>query len=287
MSDKENPTLSEEVEEQVVALDDNSVDDQVEDLEETQEENTITFKRSHLYTVLLPLAFVAGLTFGYIFWGRDASPQVEQPAVAAVPGNNQEQAQPGAQAAPPEAEPTPEFRRFDIPEDGNPSLGPDNAPITIIEFSDYECPYCQKWHAQAWPQLQAEYGDQIRLVYRDFPLTSIHANASPAAVAANCAGEQDMYFPYNEKLFTGGRSLGRTTYESYAEEIGLDLDAFKECMESGRHVEEVEADYQFAANLGIRSTPTFFVNGIPVVGAQPFEVFKNLIDKELAGELPD
>ena len=286
MSEQENQTLSEEIEEQVVALDDDSADHQVEDLEETPEENTITFKRSHLYTVLLPLAFVAGLTFGYIFWGREASTQVKQPVIAAVPADNQEQPQPGAQAAPPGAEPTPEFRRYEIPEDGNPVLGPDNAPITIIEFSDYECPYCQKWHTQAWPQLQAEYGEQIRLVYRDFPLTSIHANASPAAVAANCAGEQDMYWPYNEKLFTNERSLGRTTYEFYAEEIDLDLDAFKECMESGRHVEEVEADYQFAATLGIRSTPTFFVNGIPVVGAQPFEVFKDLIDKELAGELP-
>lgn len=161
-----------------------------------------------------------------------------------------------------------------------------NAPITIIEFSDYECPYCRKWHAEAWPQLQAEYGDQIRLVYRDFPLTSIHANASPAAVAANCAGEQNMYWEYNEKLFSNERTLGRSTYENYAEDLMLDMDTFIDCMESGRFVEEVEADYQFAATLGIRSTPTFFVNGIPVVGAQPFEVFKNLIDKELAGELP-
>ncbi len=165
-------------------------------------------------------------------------------------------------------------------------MGPDNAPITIIEFSDYECPYCRKWHLEAFPQLKAEYGDQIRLVYRDFPLTSIHANASPAAVAANCANEQDMFWAYNEKLFIGELPMGRNAYETYAEELGLELEGFKECMESGRYVDEVEADYQYAATLGIRSTPTFFVNGIPVVGAQPFEVFKTLIDKELAGELP-
>ncbi len=284
MSEKENPLEIEDLEEPVAELDDNSADDLIEDSEDLTEESTITFKRSHLYTVLLPLAFVAGLTFGYIFWGQDASNQADLPAVAAVPVDVQ---QPGAPAAaPPEVEPTPEFRRYDIPEDDDPVWGPENAPITIIEFSDYECPYCRKWHAEAWPQLQAEYGDQIRLVYRDFPLTSIHANASPAAVAANCAGEQNMYWEYNEKLFSNERTLGRSTYENYAEDLMLDMDTFIDCMESGRFVEEVEADYQFAATLGIRSTPTFFVNGIPVVGAQPFEVFKNLIDKELAGELP-
>ncbi len=288
MSEQENPIQNEEneeVEEPILALVDDSASDFIEDSHDMPKENTITFKRAHLYTVLLPLAFVAGLAFGYIFWGRNAVPVVTQP-VAAVPIVEPGQDQPAEPAVPPGAEPTPEFRRYDIPEDDDPVWGPDDAPITIIEFSDYECPYCRKWHTEAWPQLQAEFGDQIRLVYRDFPLTSIHANATPAAAAANCAGEQDMYWPYNEKLFANERPLGRNTYESYAEEIGLEMDTFKECMESGRYVAEVEADYQFAVSLGIRSTPTFFVNGIPVVGAQPFEVFKNLIDKELAGELP-
>jgi len=241
-------------------------------------ENTVTFKRTHLYSVLLPLAFVAGLTFGYIFWGRGPA-AVNQPSVVVV---TQDVDQPAAQSA----EPTPEFRRFDIPEDDDPVWGAQEAPITIIEFSDYECPYCRKWHVEVWPQLQATYGDQIRLVYRDFPLTSIHPNATPAAAAANCAQEQDMYFPYSEKLFEMKLNLGKTTYQSYAEELGLEMDAFNECLESGRYLDEIEADYQFAAELGIRSTPTFFINGIPVVGAQPFDVFKNLIDKELAGELP-
>ena len=244
--------------------------------------NTVTFKRSHLYTVLLPLAFVAGLTFGYIFWGRDLPLKPVNPGSCFATGSRA----PAAPAPVQEAEPTPEFRRYDIPEDDDPVWGPQEAPITIIEFSDYECPYCRKWHVEVWPQLQATYGDQIRLVYRDFPLTNIHANATPAAAAANCAQEQDMYFPYSEKLFEMKLNLGKTTYQSYAEELGLDMDAFNECLESGRYLDEVEADYQFAAELGIRSTPTFFINGIPIVGAQPFDVFKTLIDKELAGELP-
>jgi protein-disulfide isomerase len=280
MSEQEAQNPIEEVEELAAHQSDDAVDDLTEDFSDVSKENTITFKRSHLYAVLLPLAFVVGLTFGYIFWGQaDASVQ-DQALVAAAPAGNQ------GQSAPDGVEPTPEFRRYDIPEDDDPILGPAEAPITIIEFSDYECPYCRKWHEEVLPSLQAEYGDQIRLVYRDFPLTSIHSNAMPAAAAANCARDQDMYWEYNEKLFGMKLNLGTSTYQTYAEELGLDMDAFNECLASGRYVDEVEADYEFAVNLGIRSTPTFFVNGIPVVGAQPFEVFKNLIDQELAGELP-
>ena len=262
---------------------DEPVEPLIAEASEEEMENTVTFKRSHLYTVLLPLAFVAGLTFGYIFWGREIAPETNQVPVAAAP---QEVDQPAEAAAQPEAEPTPEFRRYDVPEDDDPVWGPQEAPITIIEFSDYECPYCRKWHVEVWPLLQASYGDQIRLVYRDFPLTSIHSNATPAAAAANCAQEQDMYFPFSEKLFEMKLNLGKTTYQKYAEELDMDMETFNECLESGRYLEEVEADYEYAANLGVRSTPTFFINGIPVVGSQPFEVFKNLIDKELAGELP-
>ena len=271
MSEQENIP---EIEEPIEELSGDSAEDALD--------NTITFKRAHLYTVLLPLAFVAGLTFGYIFWGRADSAGPSSAPVAAVPAAEQGQ----GQVAPEGTEPTPELRRYNVPEDDDPVLGPADAPITIIEFSDYECPYCQKWHREVWPALQAEYGDQIRLVYRDFPLTSIHSNATPAAAAANCAREQDMYWEYNELLFDMKFNLGNSTYLRYAEELGLDIDDFTECLESGRYVDEVEADYEYAVNLGVRSTPTFFVNGIPVVGAQPFESFKKLIDQELAGELP-
>jgi protein-disulfide isomerase len=281
MSEQENQIQSEEIEEPIEAEDENFAEE-LEAPVDAPDESTITFKRSHLYSVLLPLAFVAGLAFGFIFWGRDLSSETSKTQVAAV----QQQDQPGEPANTQEAEPTPEFRRYDVPEDDDPVLGPQDAPITIIEFSDYECPYCRKWHLEVWPQLQAAYGDQIRLVYRDFPLNSIHSNATPAAAAANCAHEQDMFWPFNEKLFEMELGLSRATYQTYAEELDLDMDAFNECLESGRYLEEVEADYEYAANLGIRSTPTFFINGIPLVGAQPFDVFKTVIEKELAGEIP-
>ncbi len=227
----------------------------------------LVFKRSHVYSALLPLAFVVGLAVGYLLWGR-ASNRVTQ--VVTVPETTQPR----------------EVRRYDVPEDDDPVYGPDDAPITIIEFSDFECPYCRKWHNEVWPQLKEAYPNQIRLVYRDFPLTNIHPNATPAASAANCAREQDRYWEFNEKLFSMEHELNLSGYQAYAEQLELDMVAFNECLEDGRYNDEVMADFEYAANLGVNSTPTFFVNGIPVVGAQPFEAFSQLIDSELAGEIP-
>ena len=238
---------------------------------ESGSSDRLIFKRSHVYTVLLPLAFVAGLAVGYLFWGR-ATRAITQ--VVTVPETTVLAEQPQ------------EIKRYEILEDDDPVYGPDDAPITIIEFSDYECPYCRKWHIEVWPRLLETYPNQIRLVYRDFPLTNIHSNATPAASASNCAREQDLYWEFNERLFSMRYDLNVSGYQSYAEELELDMDAFSDCLESGRYNDEVMADYEYAANLGVNSTPTFFVNGIPVVGAQPFEVFSNLIDQELAGEIP-
>lgn len=235
---------------------------------------TITFKRSHVYAALLPLAFVVGLSVGYLFWGRT-------PAATAAP--KAEAQAPAAAAA--EAVPQ-EVRRYAVSEDDDPVWGPDDAPITIIEFSDYECPYCQKWHIQIWPLIQEAYPDQIRLVYRDFPLTNIHFNATPAAAAANCAAEQDAYWDFSDLLFASEQNLSLEAYLQYANELSLDIDAFTECLESGRQKDEVMADLDYAMNLGVSSTPTFFINGIAVVGAQPFGVFQNIIDAELSGEIP-
>lgn len=242
--------------------------------EDTQtSSSTMTFKRTHVYAALLPLAFVAGLAVGFIFWGRSASTATETAAKAVVEAT----AQP---------EPANQVRRYDVPEDDDPVLGPERAPITIIEFSDFECPYCRKWHLEVWPRLQEAYPDQIRLVYRDFPLTNIHANATPAAAAANCAGEQGKYWEFNDLLFSMRNDLNLSGYQAYASELELEMDSFNECLESGRQNAEVMADFEYAANLGVSSTPTFFVNGIPVVGAQPFEAFAQLINQELAGEIP-
>jgi protein-disulfide isomerase len=238
----------------------------------TKPENTITFKRNHLYALIIPLAFVTGLSVGYLFWGHNTAP------VAQV------QAQPQAVATEPAQ--AQQFHRYEIPEAGNPAIGPASAPITIVEFSDYQCPFCGKWYDEVWSRLKTEYGEKVRFVYRDFPLYSLHSEAGPAAEAADCAGDQNKYFEFHDLLFSNQSNLGRATYEKYASQIGLDMTKFKDCLTTGKFKAEISSDYEFASNLGVNSTPTFFINGIPLVGAQPYEVFKQLIDKELAGEIP-
>ncbi len=235
-------------------------------------EITITLRRIHLYAVLLPLTFILGIGLGYLVWGR-------APMVAASTTPNP-QAEVTAQVT--QAKVT----RYDVPVDDDPSLGPEAAPITIIEFSDYECPYCRKWYTDVFSKLLETYPDQVRFVFRDFPLASIHANAAPAANAANCAGEQGKYWDFHNKLFGMELGLNKEAYLQYASQLSLDEKAFQECVESERYRAEVQADLDYASNLGVRSTPTFFINGIAVVGAQPFEVFQEVIDKELAGEIP-
>lgn len=246
--------------------------------EEAHEGNTITFKRSHLYAVLLPLAFVVGLSVGYLFWGRDVAPTTT--AAASGSGGTTTQAQASA------SDQSQAVRRYDVPVDDDPILGPENAPITVIEFSDFECPYCRRWHEEVYSRLLENYPDQVRIVYRDFPLDSIHRNATPAALAANCAYEQNAFWEYHDKLFGGELGLGTDAYEQYAQELGLDMASFDECVQSNRYLDEVRADLEWAANLGVQSTPTFFINGIALVGAQPYEVFQQVIDSELAGEIP-
>jgi protein-disulfide isomerase len=236
------------------------------------EADTLTFKRSHFYAVMTVLAFSVGMLLGYVVWGYQ--PDAGQAQAAAVP----------AVAQAPATEP-PQFQRYDIPTKGFPTLGPDDAPITLVEFSDYQCPFCRRWHQEVYEQLLAAYPGKIRIVYRSLPLTSIHPDAMAAAEAAMCAGEQDAYWPYHNKLFSS-ESLDQQTFLKYAQELSLNVEQFKTCITNEKYKDAITADSDFAINLGVRSTPTFFINGLAVVGAQPLEVFKQVIDKELAGEIP-
>jgi protein-disulfide isomerase len=128
------------------------------------------------------------------------------------------------------------------------------------------------------------YPNQIRFVYRDYPLISNHPEALPAAEAAGCANEQGKFWEYHEKLFAG--DLSSDAYQKYAQELGLDMNQFSECVQSERYKDEIMADLEWASNFGVSSTPTFFLNGIALVGGYPLEQFTQIIDWELAGELP-
>jgi protein-disulfide isomerase len=237
-------------------------------------EEFVTFKRSHFYSVLVVLAFAVGILVGYAVWGRGA---VTAAAPAAAPQ------QPVGPAVQPTEEP--QYVRYDIPTEGFPSFGPGDAPITVVEFSDFQCPFCRRFHEQTYQALLDAYPGQIRFVYRNLPLTSIHPEAMSAAVASLCANDQGLYWEYHDKLFSSD-ALGTEVYVQYATDLGMDTEEFTACLDSGKHNEFIQKDMDFALNLGIRSTPTFFINGLALVGAQPLANFQQLIDKELAGEIP-
>jgi protein-disulfide isomerase len=236
---------------------------------------TVVFKRSHFYAIMVVFAFAVGILVGYVAWGR--APAGQQVAVAPAQA-------PAAQAAGPEADPA--FTRYDIPTEGFPSIGPENAEIVLVEFSDYQCPFCKRWYDQVYQQLLTAYPGKIRLVYRNLPLTSLHPDAMSAAVAGQCADEQGSFWQFHDKLFSEEYGLGRSAYTQYASDLQLDTSAFEACLDSGKFDKFIQEDMDFSLNLGVRSTPTFFVNGLAIVGAQPLDVFKQVIDKELAGEIP-
>jgi protein-disulfide isomerase len=215
--------------------------------------------------VLLGLAlFGAGLVTGWYLWGQN------KPVAEAAQA-------PGLQVAE-------TLNRYELGGESLPAFGPADAPVVLMEFSDYQCPYCKRWHDDVFPQLIAEYGDQIKFVYRNLPV--IRANSADAARASYCANEQGAYWQYHEALFSYRYDFNKQSYEQYARDLNLDVDALRDCYASGRYADLIEQELQLARSMGIGSTPTFFVTGIAVVGAQPYDVFKQIIDKELAGEMP-
>jgi protein-disulfide isomerase len=163
--------------------------------------------------------------------------------------------------------------------DDEPAKGPADAPIVLVEYSDYECPYCARAQPSVRQVLQT-YGDRIRHVYRDFPL-AMHDDAHLAAQAGQCAGEQGRFWEYHDLLFTNSRALRPADLQRYAESIDLDPDLFAECLDSGRHAHGVDADLESGQQHGVSGTPAFFINGRLLSGAQPFAAFQKIIDEEL------
>ena len=157
--------------------------------------------------------------------------------------------------------------------------GPEGAPVTIVEFSDFQCPYCRSVQPTL-KRLAEVYGDKVRLVYKHLPLTDIHPRAMPAALAAFCAGEQEAFWQYHDVLFASDdlspEWLGKT-----AARLGLNLPRFESCLGSEKARAAILADAQEARRLGINGTPTFVINGKPVGGAVGFDDFKGIIDREL------
>ena len=157
--------------------------------------------------------------------------------------------------------------------------GPANAPITIVEYSDYQCPFCRRAHPTV-ERILKEYPDKVRLVYRDYPL-NFHPRAVPSSVAARCAAEQNKFWEYHTNLMEVNGDLSDADLGKRATDLGLDMAAFDACYASKKYEAAIQADFQAGSAVGVTGTPAFFINGRMIVGARPFEDFKDVIDDEL------
>lgn len=157
--------------------------------------------------------------------------------------------------------PAPDLPKASFELAGRPSKGPDDAKVTIVEFSDFQCPFCAR-ATEPIEKILAEYPDKVQVFFLHFPLESIHPNAKPAAIAAECAHRQDEFWPMHDKMFENQRSLTAENFEAWAKELKLDLDAFEACLEDDAVAERVEADMAMGEKAGVGGTPSFFINGV-------------------------
>jgi protein-disulfide isomerase len=228
--------------------------------------------------------FVLGFAAHASIDDDDTEPTSSSPESVAAPADPSTQGSLGGQ-------PTP-VPLAQASADDDPSWGPADAPVTIIEFSDYQCPFCLRFWSETLPQIRQEYEGKVRFVYRDFPLSSIHPWAQKAAEAAECADDQEMFWEYHDLIFENQGPLIEqlnaegldgvlTSFQTYAADLGLDTAAFNECLDSGKYTSEVLKDLQEGQSYGVQGTPAFFINGQLVSGAQPFASFKAVIDAAL------
>jgi len=163
---------------------------------------------------------------------------------------------------------------------GAPVMGPANAPITIVEWSDYQCPFCKRAHPTI-EQVLTEYKDEVKFIYLDYPLP-FHQMAMPASEAVHCAEDQGKFWEYHKNLFEVAGDLSHADLTKRATDLGLDGPAFQACTDSKKHDDVIKANYDDGSALGVTGTPAFFINGRMLVGAQPIEQFRELINDELA-----
>jgi protein-disulfide isomerase len=189
----------------------------------------------------------------------------------------------------------PNVQPISVSIDDDPIRGDQNAPITIVEFSDFQCPFCARFHIQTLPLILEQYVEtgKVKLVYRDFPIQNIHPNAISAAVASECAHEQDKYWEYHDALFENQQVWNNaettstiTIFKEFATKLELNQEQFNSCLDSGKYIDEISNDLKDGRNYGITGTPGFFIGNeeigfVKINGAQPFEAFKSVIDSQL------
>ena len=158
-----------------------------------------------------------------------------------------------------------------------------NASVTIVEYSDFECPFCQRFHPTVLQAL-SDYPEDVRWVYRHFPLSNIHPQAQPAAEASECVAEQkgdEGFWSFVDAMFKNQSRLGSSYYREVAGEIGVNLAQFDSCVSSNKYADKVDSDYSSGIQIGVTGTPGSFVNGVPVLGAVPYAQLKAIIEAQM------
>jgi protein-disulfide isomerase len=239
--------------------------------------------KQHISSAIVAVVAVA-LALAFFFAGFFVRGWVDRELVAAVPitAEMADPSPPVQGTAAPAATPTADISPLaDIGADDDPARGPADAPVTIIEFSDYQCPFCKRYVEETLPLILDTYGDRVRYVFRDFPIGELHPQAAQAAQAAQCAFDQGKFWEYHDLLFGNQGALDVSSLKGYAGALGLDQAAFDRCLDSAEYAQEVQDDFEDARAHGVTGVPTFFINGRKLVGAASFASFQTIIEEEL------
>ena len=170
--------------------------------------------------------------------------------------------------------------RIDVATEGRPSRGAADAPVTIVAFSDFQCPYCATL-SSTLKEIEKNYKDQIRIVYLQFPLSQIHPNAEKAAEASLCANEQNQYWQMHDAMFADQSKLGVDDLKKKAAKLSLDMEAFNACLDGSKYASAIRADIDEGVKAGVKGTPAFFVNGRFYSGSLPYDEIKKVVEEEL------
>jgi protein-disulfide isomerase len=232
------------------------------------------------YVIIAIVFFALGIGLGVVGYDRvtaNTGAQVDAAvnravaaAVAAIPRGD-------TVAAEPTRDPN---QLFVVDTEGDPSKGPQDAVVTIVEFADFHCGYCRRFLDQTMAPLLEAYGENVRFVYRDYPI--LGNDSVTAALAGECAVQQDKFWEFHDLVYANQDDLTTEAFTSYATDLGMDVEAFTACTESPETSQMVQRDYEAGQTLGVSGTPTFFINGKMLVGAQPYQAFAQVIDQELA-----
>jgi protein-disulfide isomerase len=244
-------------------------------MSDSHDEELFVVKKWHLYVaVTAVISFIAGMTVRSLLLGPLPYAVISSGASMASPSTA-----PSTSLGAVSPAPTPSG--VEVSADDDPAVGPIDAPVLIVEFTDYQCSYCASFARETLRQILDNYGDQVRFVVRDFPILSMHPQAQKAAQAAQCANDQGRFWEYHDLLFQNQQALDASSLEDYAQQLDLEVAAFTTCLDSDRYLAEVQHDLTDGQSYGVNGTPTFFINGRLLRGAQPFSAFQEMIDEEL------